>query len=78
MYEYRDIMAQLKYPGVSRCMSRIYRAVNMDDVHYSQERRPRQSALQAGITQTTAPQTGMPAYYDRQTHISHYGNFAKD
>ena len=39
MYEYQDIMAQLKYPGVSRCMSRIYMAVNTDDVRYTQESR---------------------------------------
>lgn len=37
MYEYRDIMAQLKYPGASKCMSQIYMAANMDDIRYSQE-----------------------------------------
>ena len=37
MLEYRDIMAQLKYPGVSKCMSEIYMATNMDDIHYSQD-----------------------------------------
>ena len=35
MFEYRDIMAQLKYPGVSKCMSEIYESSNMDDIQYS-------------------------------------------
>lgn len=35
LIEYTDIIAQLKYPGVSKCMSDIYRASNMDDLQYS-------------------------------------------
>ena len=36
MKDYKDIIAQLKYPGVSKCMSEIYESTNMDDIQYSQ------------------------------------------
>lgn len=35
LIEYKDMIAQLKYPGASRCMSEIYQASNMPELHYS-------------------------------------------
>lgn len=37
MKEYKDIVAQLKYPGISKCMSEVYHSTNMDYVEYSAE-----------------------------------------
>lgn len=31
MYEYSDLMAQLRHPGMSKVMSDIYHQMNMDD-----------------------------------------------
>lgn len=40
MYEYSDLMAQLKHPGMSKVMSDIYRQMNMDDGEYRELDRP--------------------------------------
>jgi hypothetical protein len=46
LYEYSDLMAQLRHPGMSRCMSDIYRQMNMDGEEY---REPSEYAENDGL-----------------------------
>lgn len=35
MIEYKEIVSQLKYPGVSKCMSEIFDLTNIESLRYS-------------------------------------------